>query len=60
MSHKKYFLILSLIFFIEFLILAVSPYDRADWALENALVLVFVILMALSYKKFRYQEYLIP
>jgi len=52
MSHKKYFLILSLIFFIEFSILAVSPYDRADWALENALVLVFVILMALSYKKF--------
>jgi len=52
MTHKKYFLILSIIFCIEFLMLSVSPHDRADWALENALVVVFVIIMAISYKKF--------
>ena len=52
MSHRRYFLLLSLIFFIVFLVLAISPYDRADWALEHALVLVFIILMGLSYKRF--------
>ena len=52
MPHKKYFLILSLLFFIEFLLLAISPYDRSGWALENALVLVFIVLMALSYRYF--------
>jgi putative membrane protein len=52
MSHKKYFLILSIAFLILFLMLSVSPYDRADWALENALVIVFAIIMVLSYRKF--------
>ena len=52
MPHQRYFLILSILFFVEFLILAVSPHDRADWALENAAVLLFVIIMMLSYKKF--------
>ena len=52
MPHKKYFLILSLVFIIEFIILSISPHDRADWALENALVLIFAIIMALSYNKF--------
>lgn len=32
--------------------LSISPYDRADWALENVLVLFFVIFIAFSYKKF--------
>ena len=52
MSHRKYFLILAAIFFVEFLILAISPYDRADWAMEHALVLVFVLVMAWSYRSF--------
>ena len=52
MPHRKYFLILSAIFWIEFLVLAISPHDRADWALENALVLAFTIVMIMSYRKF--------
>ena len=52
MSHRKYLLILSVVFCVEFLLLAISPHDRADWALENALVLVFVFVMAVSYKRF--------
>jgi putative membrane protein len=51
MKHKRYFLILSIIFAIECLVLAISPYDRADWALENVLVVLSVILIAISYKK---------
>ena len=52
MSHQRYFLILSLIFAVVFTVLAISPYDRADWALEHALVFVFVILMGISYTRF--------
>ncbi|RLT89441.1 MULTISPECIES: DUF2238 domain-containing protein [unclassified Ketobacter] len=52
MSHRKYLGILALIFGVVFLVLAVSPHDRSDWALENALVLVFAIVLGLSYKRF--------
>ncbi len=51
-SHNKYLAVLSLIFSIEFLLLAISPHDRADWALENVLALIFIIVLGLSYKKF--------
>lgn len=51
-SHRKYLGILALIFGVVFLVLAVSPHDRSDWALENALVLVFAIVLGLSYKRF--------
>ncbi|MCK5262472.1 MAG: DUF2238 domain-containing protein [Gammaproteobacteria bacterium] len=52
MMHKKFFLILTLVFFIEFIILSISPHDRQDWLLENVLVLIFALIMAISYKKF--------
>ena len=51
-SHNKYLAILSLIFGVEFFLLAISPHDRADWALENVLALIFIIVIGLSYKKF--------
>ncbi len=51
-SHSKYLAILSLIFSVEFFLLAISPHDKGDWALENFLVFIFVIVLGLSYKKF--------
>ena len=51
-SHNKYLLVLTGIFAIEWSLLAISPYDRADWALENVIVVAFVILLATTYKKF--------
>jgi putative membrane protein len=51
-SHHKYLTILALIFTLEFLVLAISPYDRSDWALENVLVFVFAIVFGLTYKRF--------
>jgi len=50
-SHEKYLLILAVFFLIEWLLLAIEPFDRKDWALENVLVVVFVIIIALSFKK---------
>lgn len=48
--HARFVLILAAVFALEWLILAINPVDRADWALENALVMVFVVLIAISYK----------
>ncbi|MEW6088601.1 MAG: DUF2238 domain-containing protein [bacterium] len=51
-SRKKYLLILGAILFIEFIVLAVNPYDRRDWLLENFLVLIFIGFLFKTYKKF--------
>jgi putative membrane protein len=47
--HRRYLLALGVVFAILFVALAVSPHDRAAWALENALVVAFVVaLVAVS------------
>lgn len=50
-SHKHYLSILAVLFFIWWLILAIDPYYRQDWALENVLVIFAVLFLALTYKK---------
>jgi putative membrane protein len=51
MSHGRYLLILSLIYAVIWSLLAISPLDRHDWALENVLVLIAVIVLGLSYRR---------
>lgn len=51
-SHSAYLGILGLIFLIEFIFLAIQPHDRGDWALENVLVILFVLFLAGTYKRF--------
>ena len=51
-SHSKYLGILSLIFVVLFIVLAISPYDRGDWALENVLVVIYAVVLGFSYKTF--------
>ena len=51
-SHHRYLLILALLFFAEWVVLAIDPFDRKDWALENILVVVFVLVLAGTYKRF--------
>ncbi|MGI2172843.1 DUF2238 domain-containing protein [Shewanella ulleungensis] len=51
MEHKRYFLLLSIIFIIEFIVTSINPYNRADWALENVLVVLSVIFVVFTYKK---------
>ena len=50
-SHQKYLLMLGALFLLEWVFLSIEPYDRKDWALENALVFAFVIFLGLSYKR---------
>lgn len=53
MTYRHYVMCLSLSFLVEWVILAIDPYDRADWALENVLVIVAVIALLLINKWFR-------
>jgi len=44
-------LLLSIIFFIWWIVMAINPYDRKDWALENVLVIFGVLFIAVTCKK---------
>lgn len=50
--HRKYLALLGAVFAVEFAILAIAPYDRADWVLENVLVFVGVLVLGLTAKRF--------
>ena len=55
-SHRGTVLVLSGLFAIWWLALAVSPVDRADWMLENALVAVAVLVLLVTYRWFRFSR----
>jgi putative membrane protein len=55
-SHRRYLLILATVFALWWTLLAFHPNDRPAWALENALVLVFTIVLAASYWAFRFSR----
>ena len=48
MARSRYLAILMAVFAVIWLALAIRPRHRADWALENALVLLVVLVLALA------------
>lgn len=51
-SQRRYLSILAVVFALEWALLAWHPYDRADWALENVLVVLFVLVLTATYRVF--------
>ncbi len=51
-AYKRYLGILLLLYAVLWAALAVDPHDRADWALENALVLAFGLGLWAAHKQF--------
>lgn len=51
-SHRKYLLVLAVLFAVIWAALAVSPLFREDWMLENALVVVFAVVLVASWRRF--------
>lgn len=49
--HRRYLLILGILFGILWCVLAIHPYDRKDWLLENALVLAAVIVLGVFHRR---------
>ncbi len=52
LSHHRYLYLLGGLFLVEWLLLAIAPYDRRAWALENVLTVLAIMILALSYKRF--------
>jgi putative membrane protein len=51
-SHYRYLTVLTAVFAVIWVALAIAPNDRAAWALENVLVVGLVVAMASSYRAF--------
>jgi putative membrane protein len=54
--NDRFVAILAVVFGIEWVALAIAPFDRADWALENALVVVAVIVLGASYRRLQFSR----
>ena len=50
-SHRGYLVVLGVLFGALWLALAIEPRHRDDWALENVLVVVFVVAIVLSHRR---------
>jgi putative membrane protein len=51
-GHRRYLLVLAALFAALWVALAIHPWYRSDWAMENALVAAFVVLIAWSWPRF--------
>ena len=54
--HKSWFLFLTGLFCVEFAVLAIDPFDRKDWILENVLVVLFFVFLFWSAKRFPFSR----
>jgi putative membrane protein len=50
-THRKYLLILSVLFLVLWAALAIKPVYRDDWMVENILVIVSVVLVSVFHRK---------
>jgi putative membrane protein len=50
-SHRRFALSLVLVFLAVAVALAVAPYDRHDWLLENVLSVIFAVVLVASYRR---------
>lgn len=51
---RRELLVLLIIYLIGFTVLAIRPYDRADWALENFFPVSMLLALLLTYKYFKF------
>ena len=51
MTHRRYLVILAALFGILWIALAIHPWHRDTWLLENALAIAGVILLAVFHRR---------
>jgi putative membrane protein len=54
--HRRYFLALCSVYLAIWLALAIAPNDRAGWALENVLVVLFGAVLVGSYRRLTFSR----
>ena len=55
-SYRQYVLTLTVVFGAIWVLLAISPVKRGDWLMENLLVVLFVVVLAISHRKFMFSR----
>lgn len=55
-SYRQYVLTLTVVFGAIWVLLAISPVKRGDWLMENLLVVLFVLVLAISHQKFMFSR----
>jgi len=53
-ASKRELIILGCIYLVGFVLLAINPHDRADWALENFFPISQLIAVIISYRYFKF------
>jgi putative membrane protein len=56
LAHRRYFFILCAVFLAIWIALAIRPNDRADWALENLLVVIFAAALFATYRRLTFSR----
>ena len=49
-AHRRFCLVLTMLYATLWILLAIDPHERSDWALENVLVAAAALALFLSYK----------
>lgn len=55
-AYERFYLTLAILFALLFGLLAIAPQNWGDWALENVLVLLVVLALAVSYRYFKFSR----
>lgn len=56
MRHNRFLQVLALWLLLFWTAMAIEPYDRHDWLLENLLVFAFAALLFLTRRRFRFSD----
>ena len=54
--HNRFLQVLVLWLILLWIAMAIAPFDRGDWLLENVLVFVYVALLIATYHRFRFSN----
>jgi putative membrane protein len=55
-ASRKLPLVLLLLYIVHFIVLAIRPYDRTVWAIENAPIVLIVVFLAVTYRWFQFSN----
>ncbi len=55
-SHRRYVLVLTIGYILIWILLGLKPFYRSDWAIENALPIVIIPILAATYFKFPFSR----
>ncbi len=56
MKYLKFPYVLFVLYLVLFILLAIAPFDRTVWLVENIPVVLIVLILVITYKKFQFSN----